>query len=100
MSSIVQNQPSLTGHAIAGTLTTLFSVPIVHPVYTVCTLLVTESNVKNIVMPNNKLALKVLYRGTVANGACDLSGQVTVFLSYGYFRRIFHSDETIPCGNL
>lgn len=71
-------------YGFAGFLTTAVSVPVVHPLYTVCTFLVTEKNPWKILMPLNRLNWRILYRGMAANGYCDLSGQVAAFLAYGH----------------
>jgi hypothetical protein len=95
MSIVEQREPSPLGYAIAGALTAVVTIPIIHPTYTVCTLLVIENKVKNVIMPNNRLAFPVLYRGALANGVCDLSGQITLFYAYGLFRHYLETNETI-----
>jgi len=78
----------MSGFILNGMITSGVSVAIVHPGYTICTHLLVQKHLKELFRTSNRPNFRVLYRGVGANLACDMTGQVTAFWSYGYFKSL------------
>jgi len=83
----INRELTIYGHVLNGFLTSAVSVPIVHPGYTLCSHFLIHKNV-NELMTGGRPNFRVIYRGIGANWACDMSGQVIAFWSYGYFQSL------------